>query len=90
MFGSMSTGAATTGEKAHRSLVDSTIKPKQPSAPQVIKSSDEQSTHEKSRSRSNTPQRIVCEMMSAGEPSNEAGTEKKIHEKGEIKLPPMI
>ncbi|KAI0213059.1 Phosphoinositide 3-kinase regulatory subunit 4 [Lamellibrachia satsuma] len=81
MFGSMSTGAATTGEKAHRSLVDSTIKPKQPSAPQVIKSSDEQSTHEKSRSRSNTPQRIVCEMTSAGEPSNEAGTEKKIHEK---------
>ena len=86
MFGSMSTGAATTGEKPHRSLVDSTTKPKQPSVPQVSKSSDEQSTHERSRSRSNTPQRVMCE-MSTGEVGSESGAEKKTHEKvqGEIR-----
>ena len=74
----MSTGAATNEEKLNRSLMESATKPKQPSASPAVMSSDER---EKSRSRSNTPQCVLCEMTSAGEPSNEKGVEAKSHEK---------
>ena len=81
MFGSMSTGAATGEEKLNRSLMESATKPKQLPASTAARSSDE---HEKTRSRSNTPQCVLCEMTPAGEPNNEKGVEAKPHEKATV------